>query len=135
VTHVARGFTLVEALIAMLVLSIGLLGIAALHVETLRAGRSALLHTKAVSMAADLAERIRANRVPTDAYAGASTNARASADLDEWQSLVASELPSGAGEIRFAAGSATTPARYTIRVRWTEADRAEPAVFELGLEI
>jgi type IV pilus assembly protein PilV len=135
VIRVARGFTLVEALIAMLVLSIGLLGIAALHVETLRAGRSALLHTKAVSMSAGLAERIRANRVPADAYAGAGTNARASADLDEWHALVASELPGGAGEIRFASGTPTTPASYTIRVRWTEADRAEPAAFELRLEI
>ena len=37
----AAGFTLVESLIALVVVSIGLLGIAALYVETLRCGRSA----------------------------------------------------------------------------------------------
>lgn len=131
----AYGFTLLEALIALLVLSIGLLGIAALHAETLRAGRSALLHTRAVSIAADLAERIRANRVPVDAYAGAGGNARAIADLDEWHALVAADLPAGVGEIRFVAGTETTPAAYTIRVRWVEAGQAEPAVCELRLEI
>jgi type IV pilus assembly protein PilV len=135
VIRVARGFTLIEVLIAMLVLSVGLLGIAALHITTLRAGRSALLHTEAVSVVAGLAERIRANRVPADAYAAAGTNARATADLDEWHALVAAELPGGTGEIRFASGTETTPAAYTIRVRWTEAGRAEAAAFELRLEI
>ena len=43
----ARGFTLVEALIALLVLSIGMLGIAVLFVESLQAGRSAQLRTMA----------------------------------------------------------------------------------------
>jgi type IV pilus assembly protein PilV len=131
----ACGFTLVETLIALLVLSIGLLGIAALHVETLRAGRSALLHARAASIAADLAERIRANRLPPDAYADAGGNARAIADLGEWHALVAAELPAGAGEIRFVAGTDTTPSSYTIRVRWTETGEAEPATCELRLEI
>lgn len=131
----ARGFTLVETLIALLVLSIGLLGVAALHVETLLAGRSALLHSQAVSVAADLADRIRANRVPADGYVGAGGNARAAADLDEWHALVAAAFPAGAGEIRFVAGTATTPARYTIRVSWNEVGRAGAAVCELRLEI
>jgi type IV pilus assembly protein PilV len=131
----ARGFTLVEALIALLVLSIGLLGIAALYVETLRVGRSALLHTQAVSIAADLANRIRANRVPADAYTGAGGNARATADLNEWNALVSAELPQGAGEIRFVAGTPTTPASYTIRVSWAEVGQVDAAICELRLEI
>jgi type IV pilus assembly protein PilV len=131
----ARGFTLVEGLIALLVLSIGLLGIAALYVETLQSGRAAQFRTQAVSIAADLADRIRANRVPADAYTGVGLNARASADLNEWNALVAAQLPEGDGEVRFVAGTATTPASYTIRVSWTEVGQIDPVIYELRLEI
>ena len=62
----STGFTLVESLIALIVVSIGLLGIAALYVETLRFGRSAQNHTQAAYVAADLADRMRANRAPVD---------------------------------------------------------------------
>jgi hypothetical protein len=52
----------------MVVLSIGMLGIAALYVESLRSGTSALLRSQAVAFASDMADRIRANptagRVP-----------------------------------------------------------------------
>jgi type IV pilus assembly protein PilV len=133
--HQARGFTLVEGLIALLVVSIGLLGIAALYVETLQSGRSAQFRTQAVSIAADLADRIRANRVPVDAYTGVGLNARATADLNEWHALVATQLPEGDGEVRFVVGTATTPASYTIRVIWTEVGQVDPVTYELRLEI
>lgn len=67
----STGFSIVEALVALVVLSIGMLGIAALYVESLRAGRSAIYRTQAVNLASDMADRIRANR-----------NARASYVLD-----------------------------------------------------
>ena len=130
-----RGFTLVEGLIALLVLSIGLLGIAALSVETLQSSRAAQFRTQAVSIAADLADRIRANRVPVDAYAGAGLNALAVADLGAWHALVAAQLPGGEGEVRFVAGTATTPASYTIVVNWTEVGQPTPVTYELRLEI
>ena len=58
----AQGFTLLETLIALVVLSVGMLGIASLHVEGLRNGRSANLRTKAITLATDMAEKMRANR-------------------------------------------------------------------------
>ena len=133
--HGARGFTLIEALVALLVISIGMLGIAALQAETLRSGRSAQLRTQAVSIASDLGDRIRANRAPVDAYSGAGSSARARADLDEWHDLVASQLPDGHGAVRFVAGTATTPASYTIRVSWTDVGQSEPTSYEVRLEI
>lgn len=57
-----HGFTLLETLIALVVLSVGMLGIASLHVEGLRNGRSAALRTKAIALATDMAEKMRANR-------------------------------------------------------------------------
>jgi type IV pilus assembly protein PilV len=131
----ARGFTLVEVLIALLVLSIGMLGIAALFAETLQAGRSAQFRTQAVSLAADLADRIRSNRTPVGAYAGTGAGAHAVADLSEWKALVAAQLPQGEGGVRFLAGTALTPASYTIHVSWTEVGQVDAVACELRLEI
>jgi type IV pilus assembly protein PilV len=131
----AHGFTLVETLIALLVLAIGLLGVAALHVQMLQFARSAQHRRQAVSIAADLAERIRANRSPANAYAGNGAGARAIADLAEWHALVAAQLPQGEGAVRYVAGTPVTPVTYNVRVTWTEIGQAEPASFELRLEI
>ena len=130
-----RGFTLVELLIALLVLSIGMLGIAALFAESLQAGRLAQLQTQAVSIAANLADRIRANHVSAGAYAGTGTGARAIADLAEWNALIAAQLPQGTGEVRFLAGAPATPSSYTIRVSWIEVGHADALTYELRLEI
>jgi type IV pilus assembly protein PilV len=130
-----RGFTLVEVLIALIVLSIGLLGIAAMYVETLRANRSALVRTQAIALASDLADRIRANRAPADNYTGAGVNARAVADLAAWNDLIEDQLPDGEGTVLFRAGTANTPAQYMIQVSWTEVGQGDPSTFELRLEI
>jgi type IV pilus assembly protein PilV len=130
----AAGFTLVEALVALVVLSIGMLGIAALYMETLRASRSALYRTEAVTMAADLADRIRANRNPANAYTGGGQNAIAQGDLDDWDAVVAT-LPNGAGEIRFVDGLGAIPSTYIIRVSWTEVGQVDPVVYELRIEV
>ena len=133
----AGGFTLVETLVALVVLAIGMLGIAALYVDTLRAGRSALVRTQAVNLASDLADRIRANRNPIDAYTGAGLNAVAQADLVDWNALVAQRLPGGSAEVRFVAADLATgdPAAYTIIMSWTEVGQEDPATYELRLEI
>jgi type IV pilus assembly protein PilV len=131
----AGGFTLVEVLIALVILSIGMLGIAALYVESLRATRTALVRTEAVTLAADLADRIRANRDPANAYTNGGQNALAIAELTEWNTRLAAELPGGAGEVRFRAGTTTTPNQYTIRISWTEIGQDTPVVYELRLEI
>ena len=64
----ARGFTLVEVLVALLVLAVGMLGLAVLLVEGLQGSRSAIEHTQAVNLAADIAERMRSNRAAASAY-------------------------------------------------------------------
>ena len=64
------GFTLMESLVALIVLSIGMLGIAALYLESMKAGRTALSRSQAVTLAADMADRIRANATAGAAYTG-----------------------------------------------------------------
>ena len=56
------GITLTETLVAMLVMSAGALGLAGLQAENLRAGRDAYERSVAVQRAADMLDRIRANR-------------------------------------------------------------------------
>jgi len=56
-----RGVTLVEALITLLVMSIGLLGIAAMQVIGIQENASALRHSQATWLAYEIADRMRAN--------------------------------------------------------------------------
>jgi len=127
-----RGFTLLESLVALVILSVGMLGIAALYVEGLRAGRTAVYRTTAVNLAADLIDRVRANRAGLVAYAGAPAlnncvNANndctpvqmAQHDLSLWQTEIAARLPAGSNtNVTFAAGAIVDT--YTIQIQWPE---------------
>ena len=55
------GFTLIEILIAVVILSIGLLGMAGIQIKGLRGTTSSTLRSEATIMANDIAERIHAN--------------------------------------------------------------------------
>ena len=131
----ARGFSLVEVMVSLVVLSVGLLGIAALHGQGLGAGRAALYRTVAVNLAADMADRIRVNRLGDVAFGGAPANngcdpgggggvdctpaQMAAHDLLLWDQQAQALLPNGDTQLIFNA--ATTPPTYTIRVTWDEA--------------
>lgn len=61
-----NGFSLIEALVAFLILSVGMLGIASLQLLSLKAGHTAVLRTIAVIKAEEMFERIRSNPVVLD---------------------------------------------------------------------
>jgi len=67
-----RGFSLIEALVAFLVLSIGMLGIASLQVLSLKAGSTAVMRTVAVMKVEEMMERVRNNPTQVNSYATAS---------------------------------------------------------------
>lgn len=139
------GMTMVESLVALVVLSVGMLGIASLHVTSLKTGRTALTRTHAVNLVNDMGDRIRANAMArdaydTDAYAGApaehdcvavvncSTVELAEDDLARWLASVAASLPGASAVVDYTAAAALgRPDRYRIRVQWREA--GEPADF------
>src|SRR5690606_37316619 len=56
------GFTLIEVLIALVVMSVGLLGLASLQTNTLAFNRDAYLRSQATALAYDIIDRMRANR-------------------------------------------------------------------------
>lgn len=130
-----RGFTLIESMIALLVLSVGLIGIAALHAQGLSASRTAIYRSTAINLSADMADRIRVNREASAAYGNAGADhdcdpntggtavdctpaEMAEHDLFVWEDLVGDSLPDGVGTV--AVNTATDPATYTITVSWTE---------------
>ena len=65
-----QGFTLLEMLIALIIMSVGMLGIAGLYVHSMQAGRTSMFAHHAVTLAGDIADRIRANPTAAAAYAG-----------------------------------------------------------------
>src|ERR1700751_1237241 len=70
-----RGFTLVEMLVALVVLAVGMLGVAILFGISLHSGSSAISRMQAVNLAADIADRTRANRrAGNNGYGGAAAN-------------------------------------------------------------
>jgi type IV pilus assembly protein PilV len=113
-TQNQSGFSLLEVLIALLVLSIGLLGLAALQTTSLRSNEMASMRTTATQLAYDISDRMRANPgsavlgagVVGDQYvidltqAPADTTASGTAlsDLTEWRAAV-ENLPGGESEI------------------------------------
>lgn len=108
-----RGFTLVEVLVASLILGIGLVGVAGLQALALKNNQSAFMRSQATAMAYDLADRMRSNVVgaiggfydPGTAElnsdcvttAGCTPAQIASHDLAEWSGAVSEYLPMGEG--------------------------------------
>jgi type IV pilus assembly protein PilV len=140
--HHSAGFTLAEVLIALLIVSVGMLGVAAILLQGLRASRSGIARTQAVTLASDVADRIRANRTTTDAYdcdgacdAGEGGNAVAIADLSAWRDTVAARLPGGAAGTSFRSGTPGTPAVYLVEVNWHEGGAAAEYAYRLRVEI
>lgn len=139
-----RGFTLIEILITVVILAIGLLGLAGLVLESMRNNQGAYLRTQASILAYDMADRMRANKERAGDYAafttdGASTTlpacasastgctpaAQAGVDLVEWTRQIQGEgsdmvlLPGGVGTITQDATSLS----YTVTVTWDEVSR------------
>jgi len=61
------GSSLLEVLVAVVVLSIGLLGLAGLQMTSIKSSHSAYMRSQATLLAYDLADRARATRVLTQA--------------------------------------------------------------------
>jgi len=127
----ADGFSLVELMVAVLVVAIGLLGLAALQTTGLSGNHNAYLRTQATLLAQDMADRMMANRGGLTAYTGgvcnvpqpqtnppsctASQTAMAADDLLRWNQALQTQLPSSKGTVTLVAGGI-----YTITIQWVE---------------
>lgn len=133
----SKGFSLVEVLIALVIMSVGMLGIAGLYVHSMQAGRTSMLRHQAVNLAGDIADRIRANPAAGTAYEAAdgvdndcvaqNTDCNiaqmAAHDIFLWQAQAADFLPpmaNGSEQVVITFNAGTLPPSYTILVRWDE---------------
>ena len=124
-----QGFTLLEVLIALLVLSIGLLGLAALQTTGLRSNEMASMRTTSTHLAYDITDRMRANPagVTANQYvlaggAAPTGTSVAALDLIDWYNAVIL-LPGGRASIVQCDGT-SVPAcdglTHIITVQWDE---------------
>ena len=142
-----RGFTLVEAMVALLVLSIGLLGVAAMQLSSLQANNGAFQRTQATFLAQDIADRMRANRqaaldgaydmdygddVPEEPATVAEN------DILLWKTRLAATLPAAASGDEDDAPDAqivTDAATFsvTITLRWDDSRGEEEDAMEFAM--
>jgi type IV pilus assembly protein PilV len=137
-----KGFTLIEVLVALAVLSLGLLGIAALQTRGQQFTQESYFVTQATVLANQIMDRIRlnANYARTNFTSGsggyvasaapsAGSNCATTAcsdadarsyDLFTWYDALAANLPNGTGTITGA--TVNNRVRYTITIIWSPTD-------------
>ncbi len=137
----ARGVTMLEVLVTLLIITLWLLGTAGAQSSAVKLTKAAQFRTTAILLASDIAERMEGNSTaaaggaygPYDSasYVDSTANCVSSAcsganlaafDLTEWGRRVkeTATLPGATATIGFVAGSATTPPSYTITINWTD---------------
>lgn len=137
------GASMVEIVVTIIIIAIGLLGVASLQANTMRYLKVANQRTEATQAAYDLSERMRANgqgvrdsatgatsytymtdyattvsslpAMPTCAVARCTPAEVAAMDINEWQRGLANRLVDGAGYI-----VPVVPTGYDVIVMWKE---------------
>jgi type IV pilus assembly protein PilV len=129
-----RGITLIESLIALVVLALGVLGLIGFQLQTLRDTRDSVGRSRAIVIVQDIAERMRINTNATAAdytsgfgnvavpnpnctTATCTVTQLAAFDIWRWKSNAAAALPGGQAAI---APSATDARQYAVLVGWVE---------------
>jgi type IV pilus assembly protein PilV len=124
-----QGYSLIEILVSIVVISVGLLGMATLQTRGIRFSQDAYLRSIASSQAYEMLDRMRANpdgvsngsydfsggmpsSAPSCAASTCSSNDSALRDGFQWNQNIAALLPSGQGAISLAGGN------YTITISW-----------------
>lgn len=133
-----QGLSIIEVLVAMLILAVGLLGMASLQVRAVSDTTNSSFRSIAIFYANDMADRIRANPVAEQGNlyndetggsekvnclnaTGCNSTDMAAHDKYEWLKNVGEALPAGTGEINKNGNL------YTVTVSWNARVQAENA--------
>lgn len=126
----SRGFSLLEVLIALLILSFGLIGLAALQSFSVKNNQSSSFRSQATALAYMIIDNMRANRAAvltgyyfadyavtactsTEPTSGSTTAAK---DLTIWRNNLACALPGGNGSIQFPGDN-----KVKVLIKWNDA--------------
>lgn len=126
----SRGVTLVEILVTAVIISVGLLGVAALHTVSLRNGTYAHTRSQATALANDIIDRMRSNKTVAEAAtanpyviavgtaAPSTPTTLAERDLKEWKDALAAQLTNGDGSV--TRGVINGRPVVVVTIRWDE---------------
>jgi type IV pilus assembly protein PilV len=122
------GFSMIEVLITILVLAIGMLGLAALQATSVRSNQSANFRTQATALGYMIIDRMRANSdavLRGEYLAGLQAGDCAAAppvgipqathDVLAWRQQLACQLPDGQGSISFPGGG-----QAVVTISWND---------------
>ncbi|MGD8940278.1 MAG: type IV pilus modification protein PilV [Gammaproteobacteria bacterium] len=137
-----KGVSLIEVLVSLLILSLGLLGVAGLQTTSLRSNQTAYFRSQATAAASDIIDRMRANpqgvaagkyddidsaSLPGDPNciaSGCSAENLADYDILDWSTNTLSSLPSGAGTVSVDDMGTNTDATddvFVVTISWSDA--------------
>lgn len=132
-----EGFSLIEILITMLVMSVGLLGIAGIILTNLKNNQSAQSRGVATVLVNDIVDRMRANRTIAETTGATKSpyalvlgedpavdTSVASTDLVAWTAAVKQSVPKGKGGVTYDSASRN----FTITVQWDDSRAKGDAV-------
>ncbi|MGN6526132.1 MAG: type IV pilus modification protein PilV [Burkholderiaceae bacterium] len=140
--HPARGFSMIEVLVSMFIVSMGVLAVAGLIQAAARYGKTSEERTTATLLANDIADRIRANPAGAGGYEfvssawpvapaapGAPCNraapcppgALAQADLAGWTSRLRALLPLGSAYVKYRPAAGSGGPAMDVWVGWRDA--------------
>ena len=133
-----RGYTLIEILVAAVLLTGGLIGLASMQASGTRLNNSAYLRTQASVLAYDIVDRMRANRaaVRTAAYdlgladaTPATPSSVANIDLIQWRGAADYYLPAGNGSVDTTVpADPADPIQVVVTVQWADGPNAADIV-------
>ncbi len=115
-----RGFTLIEALVALLLLCLGVLGVAAMHGRAVQYAVDAEDRNRAAVLANEMASLMWASRTT-------STSSLPSGALTAWQTRVADPTASGLPNASGAVGAPDTDGAALITITWRPPSRPSSA--------
>lgn len=124
----AQGMSLIEVLVSVLVLSLGLLGIAAMQSMALRGGQSSLESSQAVMQASSIFEAMRSNRANAAAYntakqcsvSGITGTTLAASDLRDWLTAMKTSIGGAASDTTTCGEISGCPNNCIVTIYWDD---------------
>ena len=119
------GMLLIEVMVTIIIVSFGMLGVAGVILNSLKANESSYGRAQAVWLANDIIDRMRANRTAAESVnlpynltlsATPTGTGVPASDLTSWLAALAATLPSGKGSVSLV--SATK--KVTVTVQWDD---------------